>query len=404
MADNENRELTVKTQPSMLVLSEEVVDNYMQTSKMLTTKFKEWLIPEVEFTTKIFGKGRKPTLLDPGAGKLIGFFSCRPRHRVLERFYDKDEEGYESIRYVIATEIVQESTGKVVAEGVGSCTSDEVKYKYRWYFSSELKKMGMSEDEIHALPEREINTSRGKAKQYRARNPEIPDLDNTILKMAAKRAEVDATLQLPGVAAVFTQDVGDYKTPDVQPTEKRKPVDSTQKTVGIPSFRKANGEAVDTVSVELLENYLAEEGLDVSQLDMTDAGVEFRITPAKYLETEWGPINDLVRKLGGRWMKVDGEKNYWSLPKQGFDEKEPESAAPTEYKSIEAIEYLLDSKFAGARDMFAVTEDADDFTVEPMKALETEIVEEVTALLEPIGGVYREVPGQIGYTWLIKKG
>jgi len=76
---------------------------------------------------------------------------------------------------------------------------------------------------------------------------------------------------------------------------------------------------------------------------------------------------------------------------------------PSEYSSIEAIEYLLDSKYAGAKDMFAVTEDTDDFQVEPMKTLEKEIIEETTALLEPIGGTYREVPGTPGYTWFIKK-
>ena len=337
MVDDNERAIVPKDQPSMLVISEEVVDTYMQTSQMLTSKFKEWLIPEVDFTTEIFGRGRKPTLLDPGAGKLIGFFACRPRHRILERFYDKDEEGYESIRYAIATEIIQASTGKVVAEGVGSCSSDEKKYKYRWYFSSELQRMGMSKDEIHALPEREIQTqTRGKVKQYRIRNPEIPDLDNTILKMASKRSEVDGCLQLPGVAAVFTQDVGDYKTPEVQPKDvkseqvpvEEKPADSDrvreireqakrdrEKKTTPPPQEKPTQTGVS--SIEELEEIM---GRQVDKMDehisVTQDLHGFTVEPNRTLDQEIVEvISYIVEGLGGKYREhLTGIGYSWLVP------------------------------------------------------------------------------------------
>jgi hypothetical protein len=38
---------------------------------------------------------------------------------------------------------------------------------------------------------------------YRLPNPDVGDLENTILKMAMKRAEVDAVNHLPGVSELF---------------------------------------------------------------------------------------------------------------------------------------------------------------------------------------------------------
>ncbi|KKL73199.1 hypothetical protein LCGC14_2077350, partial [marine sediment metagenome] len=299
----------VKTQPSQLIISDEVVDTYMQTSRKLTEKFKEYLIKEVDFTTEIFGRGRKPTLLDPGAGKLIGFFQCRPRHRILERYYAKDEEGYESIRYVMATEIVHEETGRVVGEGVGSCTSDEVKYKYRWYYTSQLRQMGYTEEDYKKLPMK----MRGNSPVYRARNPEIPDLDNTILKMASKRSEVDGCLQLPGVAAVFTQDVGDYKKPEDSPQKgERKEVTAEQHE---PPREKI---VLESVTPAGIMTFLAQNipSLNRGDLDIKDAGDAIEIYANKPIEYQ-DQLNNLCTAIGGKWhSSEDPKKEHWRIPKQ----------------------------------------------------------------------------------------
>jgi hypothetical protein len=41
-------------------------------------------------------------------------------------------------------------------------------------------------------------------------NPDLPDLWNTVLKMAEKRARVDAVLAVTGASALFTQDAEDH--------------------------------------------------------------------------------------------------------------------------------------------------------------------------------------------------
>jgi len=59
-------------------------------------------------------------LKDQGAWLLANAFNLRPRHRILER-YEDPEEGH--IRYVIAVGLVERSTGRVVAEGIGSAST-----------------------------------------------------------------------------------------------------------------------------------------------------------------------------------------------------------------------------------------------------------------------------------------
>jgi len=65
--------------------------------------------------------------------------------------------------------------------------------------------------------------------KYCVPNEELPDVFNTVLKMSAKRALVDATLKLPLVSELFTQDLEEQiaKAQETKPkerAEKPKPV------------------------------------------------------------------------------------------------------------------------------------------------------------------------------------
>jgi hypothetical protein len=76
--------------------------------------------------------------------------------------------------------------------------------------------------------------------QYRIDNPDPMELDNTILKMAMKRAHIAATLNATGASRIFTQDVE-----DLTPSH----TDDTQERVS-PSAQKGNGRGreVDSLS------------------------------------------------------------------------------------------------------------------------------------------------------------
>jgi len=191
-----------------------------------------------------------------------------------------------------------------------------------------------------------------------------------------------------------------------------KPVESTQRDVaskGVPAFKNGKGAVVKAITAEQVRAHLESIVEDVL-LHVDDEGNHFEAKPTKYLGDNWGPINDVVRNLGGRWVKDEANKadSHWWIPKDESEQPAEAQVNPfttflSEVQSIGELEYLLDSKFAGASDMFTVTEDADDFEVEPMTALDEEIVKETTALIEKVGGSYREVPGGVGYVWYIKK-
>ena len=70
--------------------------------------------------------------------------------------------------------------GTILGQGVGSGCTMEKKYRYRTEWHGKEKRM--------------------------VENPDIADVYNTVLKMAKKRAHVDATLTVTGAADLFTQD------------------------------------------------------------------------------------------------------------------------------------------------------------------------------------------------------
>jgi len=404
---NEDKELAVKSEViSSLILSKEHVDIVMGNIKMLTEGFKEWLEEDVDYTKKLFGRSDKPSLLDPGTSKINNFFQVRPRHRVLDHVLCT-EEGDERVKYIIAAELVNPKTGYVVAEGTGSCSTDEVKYQYRWLTESKLKnEQGLTDEQIKALPFREMSgRGGGKFRVYRIRNPEILDLDNTILKMASKRAEMDAALQLPGVGAVFTQDLGDTDS------AIRKHVDAE-----MPAPSEAPS-APSELSVGSVTNYLRDGGVDVSLLGFEDELYALLVTPLKWLGDAWGPVNDLLKPLGASWMKPDKGKAHWRIPKpEESPEEEPPQAKPPKAeppkpaplqkpKSMQELEYILDGKFPGASELFTVVPGAKAFLVEATSRLDQELVLEMGALAERMGGVQRLKPGSLSeYVWEIPKG
>lgn len=125
----------------------------------------------------------KPTLLKPGAERINAAFGVAPRYRVTEREIDHDREvhwkkqnrhgtqegtSYGLYRYVVECELVHRESGVPIGQGIGSCSTMESKY---------------------------VDRPR--------------DLENTVLKMASKRALIAATLNAYGLSDQFTQDIED---------------------------------------------------------------------------------------------------------------------------------------------------------------------------------------------------
>ena len=167
------------------------------------------------------GCGDKPTLLKPGAEKLALTFRLCPEYRINKSELENDHREYEVV--CILSHI---PTGQVLGQGVGACSTKESKYRYRnagltcpacgkmdtiikgkaeygggWVCFDRKggcrAKFADGDDAIEKQP-------RGKVEHD---NP--ADYYNTVLKMAKKRAQVDATLTATGASDIFTQDIED---------------------------------------------------------------------------------------------------------------------------------------------------------------------------------------------------
>lgn len=150
------------------------------------------------------GAHRKPALAKEGALNLCSLFKVVPEPE--EPHETLSPDGHYTVRFRYRLRSLR--TGQIVATGDGSCTTREIKYAYRWLFSSEIPD---SEDKDQ-LPKRTVNTRNGRAPQWKLPNPDLADTYNTVLKMAAKRALVAASLNLPLVSELFTQDLEEQIT------------------------------------------------------------------------------------------------------------------------------------------------------------------------------------------------
>lgn len=118
------------------------------------------------------GTGNKMTLLKAGAEKLSMTFKLKPEFAVMEK---ELSSGHREYRVTCSL-----SDG---SQGVGTCSTMETKYRWRWD--------GQGRD------------------RKRVENEDIANCWNTCLKVAKKRAFVDAIITATACSDIFTQDVED---------------------------------------------------------------------------------------------------------------------------------------------------------------------------------------------------
>jgi hypothetical protein len=164
----------------------------------------------------------KPTLMKPGAEKLCVLFQFGGKPSSIIKTYDGPH-----LTVDVEYELFHIPTGRPIGTGVGSCSTKESKYAYRkgqrlcpdcgkdtirkdkreagYYCWSKIGGCGAQFKSAEAI--RTIE----EQKTDRVENADLPDQYNTILKMAKKRAKIDATLDATGASAIFTQDVEDFR-------------------------------------------------------------------------------------------------------------------------------------------------------------------------------------------------
>jgi hypothetical protein len=134
------------------------------------------------------------SLYKAGAEKLMATFRLAAKPEV----EDLSESG--EIAYRVTVSLLT-ANGTFVGAGIGECSSAEEKYSWR---------AAVHKKEWDATPEnrRRVKYYRdGKEVQQVRTNP--ADVANTILKMAKKRAQVDAVITATAASDIFTQDIED---------------------------------------------------------------------------------------------------------------------------------------------------------------------------------------------------
>lgn len=203
------------------------------------------------------GCGDKPTLLKPGAEKLCFTFRMSPTYPVIER--TDLPGGHREVN--IVCELAHISTGNVLGQGVGCCSTMEGKYRYRTQATDrEVPQVYWETRDPNALGGPQFTTKKVNGTwmiSERIEHDNPADYFNTVLKMAKKRALVDAALTATAASDIFTQDIEDM--PEVIPGKAK--ADATQSTppFGAPVFKfgKCKGKLLSdpAANLEQLEWY-----------------------------------------------------------------------------------------------------------------------------------------------------
>lgn len=154
----------------------------------------------------------KPTLYKAGAEKILTTFRIAAYPKEVEDLSTADE-----IRYRVKVHGISAS-GLLVGVGIGECSSDEEKYKWR------RPVCGEEFDETPEDRRREVwKKYQGEVEKQKQIRTQPADVANTVLKMAKKRAQIDLTLTATAASDVFDQDLEDLPEGMVPEMAGRKP-------------------------------------------------------------------------------------------------------------------------------------------------------------------------------------
>lgn len=166
-------------QNQSISIIESISIQQVQQTMLKITQFQK-LIQETLHQNHDFGVipgTSKPTLLKPGAEKLLMMMGLRSEFEIVDSTRDF-KEGF--FQYQVRCKLFKGDI--LITEGLGSCNTKEKKYINQDPFS----------------------------------------IDNTILKMAKKRALVDAALLVGSLSDIFTQDLEDMDLQGDQVSNQKK--------------------------------------------------------------------------------------------------------------------------------------------------------------------------------------
>lgn len=204
-----NQSLQVRENPVLPMSAKDVVGQIALIQDMMRAAMQEG-----EHYGVIPGCGDKPSLLKPGAEKLALTFRLAPDYTVTRTDLPGGHREYE-----VLTRMTHISTGTFLGAGVGAASTMETKWRFRntWTDTGgdipqdykenkgayRAKGFGCRKDD---------ETGEWKwCKLERVEHDNPADYYNTVLKMAKKRSQIDATLTVTAASDIFTQDVEELR-------------------------------------------------------------------------------------------------------------------------------------------------------------------------------------------------
>lgn len=177
------------------------------------------------------GAGKKKVLLKSGAEKLCDVYGLADTYSVIS---SREDFATGLFEYTLECRLQSRVDDSLVGSGLGSCSSFES--KYRWRDSQRLCPTCSKATIIKGREEygggwlcfakkggcgakfKAGDASIEGQATGRSENPDIIDTRNTVLKMAKKRAKIDAVIGVTRSSGIFTQDLEDIEAP--RPVER----------------------------------------------------------------------------------------------------------------------------------------------------------------------------------------
>lgn len=214
---------------------------------------------------KIPGTGDKVSLLKAGAEKICFLFQLASSYRVEERDLGGGHREY-SCTCTLSTR-----DGRVVSQGVATCTTLETKYKFRNEpvtdeqgnpLSVPKKYWENRDNTLLGGKDRRVKKVDGQwCITERVENTNPADCYNTCKKIGKKRAFVDATITATAASDLFTQDVDD--TDEEQDKAKEQPAEQEHLEIFEGVLTNAQRTEKGYYTADLCEKFVwtREEGL-----------------------------------------------------------------------------------------------------------------------------------------------
>ena len=258
---------------------------------------------------KIPGCGDKPTLLKPGAEKLCLTFRLAPTYDVDERTVDRGHREYR-VQCTLSSIL----TSAFIGQGVGICSTMEGKYRFRQGAAEPTDKPVpraywdiRQEDPAKAqelIGGKGFTVKKVEGKGWmiakgaeKVENDNPADHYNTVLKMAKKRALVDAVLTATAASDIFTQDLEDI-TANLAATAPV-PVAAPAAEAPAPAATVVHATDKEEVSADAGDDFVEPAGHDFRETRIhfgKNRGLMLsELTPQQvhWYETDWMPKKEI---------------------------------------------------------------------------------------------------------------